>query len=55
MITFHTEVVILKHLSSWSALPIEIAFLCPWTELEAAAVGVGVTKSSAGGDVVTLL
>ena len=51
-ITFHAEVVILKHTIGRPALRIEITFLGPWTVLEAAAVGVGVTMSRAGGDVV---
>ena len=47
-ITFHAEVVILKHTIGGPALRIEITFLGPWTVLEAAAVGVGVTMSSTG-------
>ena len=51
-ITFHAEVEILKHFLGWLALRIEITFLGPWTVLEAAAVGVGVTMSSTGFAVV---
>ena len=50
--TFHAEFEILIHLSRWSALWIDITHMSPWTVLEAAAVGVGVTMSGAGGDVV---
>ena len=48
--TFHAEVEILMHRGCGSALRIEITvFFCP-TVLEAAAVGIAVAVSRAGGD-----
>ena len=48
---FDTEVKILIHASGWFGLRIEVTPFPPWTVLEAAAVGFGVTKSGTVGDV----
>ena len=53
IVTFDTEVKILIHASGWFGLRIEVTPFPPWTVLEAAAVGHGVTKSGTVGDVGT--
>ena len=51
IVTFDAEVKILPHTSGWFGLRIEVTAFPPWTVLEAAAVGFGVTKSGTVGDV----
>ena len=53
IVTFDTEVKILIHASGWFGLRIEVTVFPPWTVLEAAAVGFGITTFGTVGNVGT--